>query len=67
MESITLPTLPAPLTWLGDPADWRVDGAGLTLTAGRETDLFYDPGGKPPTPGRARAPLSNRGRFRAER
>ena len=48
MEPITLPTLPAPLRWLGDPADWRVDGAELTLTAGRETDLFCDPGGKPP-------------------
>ena len=48
MEPITLPTLPAPLEWLGNPADWRVDGAQLTLTAGRETDLFCDPGGKPP-------------------
>ncbi len=53
MKPITLPTLPSPLQWLGEPADWNVKDAGLTLTAGRETDLFRDPGG---APARANAP-----------
>ena len=53
MKPITLPTLPSPLQWLGEPADWNVKGEGLTLTAGRETDLFRDPGG---APARANAP-----------
>ena len=48
MGPIILPALPAPLVWLGKPADWRVKGEGLTLAAGRETDLFRDPGGAPP-------------------
>ena len=47
MEPIILPILPAPLEWLGEPAGWHVNGAELTLTAGRETDLFRDPGGAP--------------------
>ena len=53
MEPIILPTLPAPLEWLGKPTDWQVEGERLTLTAGRETDLFRDPGG---APARANAP-----------
>ena len=48
MKSITLPNLPAPLSWLGEPASWRIDDAQLTLRAGRDTDLFRDPGGAPP-------------------
>jgi hypothetical protein len=45
-EPITLPAFPAPLRWLTQPVDWRVDGPDvLAITAGPRTDLFTDPAG----------------------
>jgi uncharacterized protein len=45
-EPINLPAFPAPLRWLNQPVDWRVEGPdALAITAGPRTDLFSDPGG----------------------
>ena len=45
MSEVTLPSLPAKLTWSNPAADWRCDGDTLHITAGAVTDLFTDPAG----------------------
>ena len=43
-DSVTLPTLPAPLNWLGNPGDGALSSAdALSITAGPKTDWFIDP------------------------
>ena len=41
---ITLPDI-ADLDWIGDPAPIDVDGSGVTISAGPQTDWFNDPTG----------------------
>lgn len=42
----TLPTIPAPLQWHGSPTDWQLtDTGGLSMSAGAQTDSFFDPNG----------------------
>ncbi len=46
MNSCILPVIEAELYWKELPVDWKVEGEdGLTITAGKETDLFTDPQG----------------------
>jgi regulation of enolase protein 1 (concanavalin A-like superfamily) len=45
--SFDMNALPASPSWQVEPVTWEVDSNGmLSITAGSETDLFYDPGGK---------------------
>ncbi len=47
MDPVTLPSLPMPLRWLGEPAQWSVgDDGGLSIGAGPATDWFVDPQGQ---------------------
>jgi regulation of enolase protein 1 (concanavalin A-like superfamily) len=46
-DPVTVPPLPAPLSWDIAPAAWNFDGA-LTITAPPRTDLFRDPAGSEP-------------------
>lgn len=48
MTAFTLPYLPAELNWINSPVDWNTHEAGLSITAGAETDLFIDPGNSYP-------------------
>jgi regulation of enolase protein 1 (concanavalin A-like superfamily) len=45
-DSITLPSIPAPLRWGLSPVSWKIgsDGA-LAITAGPRTDMFVSPAG----------------------
>lgn len=45
MTTFTLPTLNDELHWRVPPLAWSLDPAGLSITAGAQTDLFYDPAG----------------------
>jgi regulation of enolase protein 1 (concanavalin A-like superfamily) len=46
MAMLTVPSLPAALEWRRAPLNWQVDPEGsLTITAGAETDWFFDPAG----------------------
>jgi len=46
LSRIDLSAVPEPLTWQVEPDAWSVSGGGeLHIGAGRETDLFHDPGG----------------------
>lgn len=46
MDTIRLPSIPAPLAWDVSPSQFDVDGVGnLSLTAGPKTDLFRHPRG----------------------
>ena len=46
MTTFTLPTLPSPLHWHGEPTAWTVTPeGGLSISAGAQTDLFIDPAG----------------------
>jgi uncharacterized protein len=47
-DSVTVPPLPAPLSWDVAPATWSFDGAALTIAAPPRTDLFRDPAGSEP-------------------
>jgi regulation of enolase protein 1 (concanavalin A-like superfamily) len=38
-------TLPAALTWVNPPIDWRIEGDTLHISAGPVSDLFTDPAG----------------------
>jgi len=46
-EPVTVPPLPAPLSWDVAPASWQLDDA-LTIAAPPRTDLFRDPAGSEP-------------------
>ena len=46
-EPVTVPPLPAPLSWDVAPASWQLDDA-LTFAAPPRTDLFRDPAGSEP-------------------
>ena len=46
-DLVTVPPLPAPLSWDVAPATWDLDGA-LTIAAPPRTDLFRDPAGSEP-------------------
>ena len=46
-DLVTVPPLPAPLSWDVAPATWNFDGA-LTIAAPPRTDLFRDPAGSEP-------------------
>jgi regulation of enolase protein 1 (concanavalin A-like superfamily) len=46
-DSVTVPPLPAPLSWDVAPASWQLDDA-LTIAAPPRTDLFRDPAGSEP-------------------
>ena len=52
--TVTLPPLPAPLTWDVEPASWSLDGPVLTIEAPARTDLFHDPAGREPELGAPR-------------
>jgi regulation of enolase protein 1 (concanavalin A-like superfamily) len=44
MAGFRLPSIPAELVWRLDPVEWALEGAGgLSIRAGRKTDLFTDP------------------------
>ena len=44
MAGFRLPSIPAELEWRLDPVEWALEGAGgLSIRAGRKTDLFTDP------------------------
>lgn len=45
METFSLPTLPAALTWLRAPVRSALDAQALTIEAGALTDTFIDPRG----------------------
>lgn len=46
MTTFTVPTLPGPLHWHGEPTAWTVTPeGGLSISAGAQTDLFIDPAG----------------------
>ena len=47
-EAVTVPPLPAPLTWDGAPASWSLDDGVLTIAAPARCDLFRDPAGSAP-------------------
>jgi regulation of enolase protein 1 (concanavalin A-like superfamily) len=42
-QTVTIPTLPAPLRWRGEPASWSLDGGTLTIRSGQKTDWFINP------------------------
>lgn len=43
-DPLTIPGLPAPLRWQGEPQHWQLaDDGTLTITAGRLTDWFINP------------------------
>jgi regulation of enolase protein 1 (concanavalin A-like superfamily) len=45
-QHITIPALSKPLRWQGIPQNWSADSdSNLSITAGRKTDWFLDPGG----------------------
>jgi uncharacterized protein len=45
-ESLSLPSIPAPLSWGTPPVSWNIDGEGaLAIAAGPRTDLFVNPAG----------------------
>ena len=46
-EPVTVPPLPAPLSWDVAPASWQLDDA-LIIAAPPRTDLFRDPAGSEP-------------------
>lgn len=47
-EPVTVPPLPAPLSWDVAPASWELDDGALSITASPRTDLFRDPAGSEP-------------------
>ena len=54
-DPVTVPPLPAPLTWDVAPASWSLDeGPVLTIAAPARTDLFNDPAGSDPAAGAPR-------------
>jgi regulation of enolase protein 1 (concanavalin A-like superfamily) len=54
-DPVSLPSLPAPLAWDVEPADWSLDeGPLLTIAAPPRTDLFVDPAGADPKTGAPR-------------
>ena len=52
-EPVTIPPLPAPLTWEVEPAGWSL-GDELVIEAPARTDLFCDPAGSDPELGAPR-------------
>lgn len=44
-QPLTIPSMPSPMRWHGTPDNWSWDAGKLTITAGRKTDWFRDPGG----------------------
>jgi len=44
-EPVTVPPLPAPLSWDVEPPGWSVDDGALTIEAPARSDLFHDPAG----------------------
>lgn len=45
-ETPSIPSLPTPLRWHGEPEKWSLDADNtLTISAGAKTDWFLDPGG----------------------
>jgi uncharacterized protein len=53
-DSVTVPPLPAPLSWDVAPASWELDDGALTVSAPPRTDLFRDPAGSEPQAGAPR-------------
>jgi uncharacterized protein len=54
-DPVTIPPLPAPLSWDVEPARWSLDdGPLLTIAAPARCDLFRDPGGREPETGAPR-------------
>jgi len=47
-QTVSLPTLPMPLSWSTPPSAWYRIDTGLRIEAGPVTDLFADPAGNPP-------------------
>jgi uncharacterized protein len=45
METVSLPAIPSPLTWENPPLEWQAEAGRLSITSGRQTDLFTDPRG----------------------
>lgn len=46
IQTVSIPTLPNPLQWRGKPQNWSLDPENkLSISAGRQTDWFIDPGG----------------------
>jgi regulation of enolase protein 1 (concanavalin A-like superfamily) len=46
MDAVYLRSIPAELRWMRNPVGWQDDGDdSVSITAGRETDLFNDPQG----------------------
>jgi regulation of enolase protein 1 (concanavalin A-like superfamily) len=46
MSALTLPTIDAKVTWHVPPVDWSYAPAkGLSISAGAQTDWFFDPAG----------------------
>jgi hypothetical protein len=43
-SGIAIPGLPMPLAWAPEPVTWSAGPASLEIEAGRDTDLFVDPG-----------------------
>jgi len=62
-ESVDLPGLPEPLTWLVPPLEWRVEDGRLAVKAPACTDLFRDPTGKVVIDNSPRAMFSPEGPF----
>lgn len=42
-DPISIPSLPNPLRWQGEPQSWDWADDTLTITAGKQTDWFIDP------------------------
>jgi regulation of enolase protein 1 (concanavalin A-like superfamily) len=47
-DFVTVPPLPAPLSWDVEPAAWQLGDGALTVSAPPRTDLFRDPAGSEP-------------------
>jgi regulation of enolase protein 1 (concanavalin A-like superfamily) len=46
MDTVYLRSIPAELRWMRDPVGWQDNGQdSISITAGKETDLFNDPQG----------------------
>jgi regulation of enolase protein 1 (concanavalin A-like superfamily) len=49
LDDVAIPSLPDPLRWEGDRADWRIEqDGGLSIEAGPICDRFVDPEGAAP-------------------
>ena len=62
-EALTIPPLPAPLTWDVEPAGWRYADGELAIEAQARTDLFHDPAGREPETGAPRLLAATEGDF----